>query len=837
MLDQWGGTTQWTDSSYAMGTGIHTITFRYSKDSIFSDGDDRVYVDLIRSDGVPSTPMCGDGFKSASEPCEGTDLGTSTCDSEGFLGGTLACTATCTLDTSGCTVPTWTEDWETADFSSHPWGNDGVGMWVVDGSSASEGLMGAHSPTLQDGEHSDLTLEMEFAQDGTLAFSVRTDADFGDNLEFYMDDGVPAGDGDGDGDGDGAVQVWTGNTPWTDVYIPVTAGKHRMTWRYAKNDSFAFGADRVWIDNLRADGMDCTTCDTCGDGFLGSTEACDGTLFSMVTCESQGFLGGNLGCDGACAIDTSMCVNATWTETWESGDALANPWLFDGDGGPWVVDTTNVNEGTYSIHPADLTNNQSTRLQLEMEFTLDGAIAFELATDSQINSDYARFYVDGNEVAGPWSGDSGWINETVPVPTGKHLMEWEFDKDVFGKLGDDTFYLDNIRSNGAPCGANCDVCGDAYKSLNEECDDPQFGGETCETLGFFSGTLGCDGTTCTFDTSGCTMAAWNETWETGDFTNATWVLTGDGNWTVDNTDAFQGSFSAVSPSLSDDESAELSLEMDYAADGAIAFAVLSDADFGDGLQFEIDGTMVNNWNATVPWTDVQFPVTAGKHLMTWKFVKDSFGSSGMNRVRLDNIRADGVECTTCATCGDMYLGLQEVCDDTMFGANTCGSEGFLGGVLGCTNQCALDTSACTMATWNEDWETGDFSANPWMAGGTTGWVVDGSDVNNGSFSAHSGAIADGQTSDVSVSMTFGAGGTIAFAHRTDTESCCDHLQFLVDGVQQGSNISGSTAWGETSFPVPMGTHTLTWRYTKDGSVSTGADRVWIDDVRSDGTVP
>jgi cysteine-rich repeat protein len=39
-----------------------------------------------------------------SEPCDGSDLDGHTCASEGFTAGTLACSATCTLVTSGCST-------------------------------------------------------------------------------------------------------------------------------------------------------------------------------------------------------------------------------------------------------------------------------------------------------------------------------------------------------------------------------------------------------------------------------------------------------------------------------------------------------------------------------------------------------------------------------------------------------------------------------------------------------------------------------------------------------------------------------------------------------------
>ncbi len=48
--------------------------------------------------------FCGDGARQeAHETCDGTDLGGATCETLGFTGGTLACTDLCALDTLGCT--------------------------------------------------------------------------------------------------------------------------------------------------------------------------------------------------------------------------------------------------------------------------------------------------------------------------------------------------------------------------------------------------------------------------------------------------------------------------------------------------------------------------------------------------------------------------------------------------------------------------------------------------------------------------------------------------------------------------------------------------------------
>ena len=46
---------------------------------------------------------CGNGVIDAGEQCDGTNLNEQTCESQGFDGGTLSCTTTCQFNTTGCT--------------------------------------------------------------------------------------------------------------------------------------------------------------------------------------------------------------------------------------------------------------------------------------------------------------------------------------------------------------------------------------------------------------------------------------------------------------------------------------------------------------------------------------------------------------------------------------------------------------------------------------------------------------------------------------------------------------------------------------------------------------
>lgn len=47
---------------------------------------------------------CGDGFRDPGETCDGADLNSATCASQGFDAGTLSCSSSCAYNTSACTT-------------------------------------------------------------------------------------------------------------------------------------------------------------------------------------------------------------------------------------------------------------------------------------------------------------------------------------------------------------------------------------------------------------------------------------------------------------------------------------------------------------------------------------------------------------------------------------------------------------------------------------------------------------------------------------------------------------------------------------------------------------
>ena len=135
----------------------------------------------------------------------------------------------------------------------------------------------------------------------------------------------------------------------------------------------------------------------------------------------------------------------------------------------------------------------------------------------------------------------------------------------------------------------------------------------------------------------------------------------------------------------------------------------------------------------------------------------------------------------------------------------------------------------------EDFETGDFSSFPWSHGGDNTWTID-MDAYSGSYSARSGAIGDGQTSEISMIVNVLYEGDIQFWSKSSSEqgssgTMYDYLEFYIDDQPQGLTIGGETDWMLYDINLPIGEHSLRWVYEKDDATSFGEDGVWIDRIQ------
>jgi len=116
----------------------------------------------------------------------------------------------------------------------------------------------------------------------------------------------------------------------------------------------------------------------------------------------------------------------------------------------------------------------------------------------------------------------------------------------------------------------------------------------------------------------------------------------------------------------------------------------------------------------------------------------------------------------------------------------------------------------------------------WTTGGGAPWAPDGQEPFQGSYSMRSGSIGDTEESVLSFKGNFND-GEVSFALKLSSESDWDKLIFSIDDQVRG-DWSGLVDWKIVSFPVRAGSHTLTWKYSKDFANSANLDAAWLDEL-------
>jgi hypothetical protein len=97
----------------------------------------------------------------------------------------------------------------------------------------------------------------------------------------------------------------------------------------------------------------------------------------------------------------------------------------------------------------------------------------------------------------------------------------------------------------------------------------------------------------------------------------------------------------------------------------------------------------------------------------------------------------------------------------------------------------------------------------------------------GTHFATNGDIGDGGSTSMSYAFTATEPSTVAFWQKVSSEGGYDYLRFYIDGAEQLA-WSGESGWQRLSYIVQPGAHTLTWTYSKDGSLSYGSDSAYVD---------
>ncbi|MCX6874980.1 MAG: M6 family metalloprotease domain-containing protein [Verrucomicrobia bacterium] len=337
----------------------------------------------------------------------------------------------------------------------------------------------------------------------------------------------------------------------------------------------------------------------------------------------------------------------------------------------------------------------------------------------------------------------------------------------------------------------------------------------------------------------------------------TWVSGGTQSWSGTAAKSHDGASSAGSGALGDAQRSWFSTAVTGPGNIACWWSVSSELNY-DYLRFYIDGVkQPNEISGEVGWTQASWSIPVGDHTLKWQYEKDGSYAAGADAAWVDQVVwltppvLAGASAVTAPTGVPLTYTLSSNVSVTSYsvasgalpdgltlnpttGAVTGSplTAGIFNVTLQGTNAGGSGAKAVTFTI---------FAALPipisvetpplyWPTGGDSVWYGQSTTTHDGVDAAQSGDIADSQSVWAQISVA--GPGTLTFWWKVSSEADYDYLQFFMDGAEQGTapQISGAVDWQPITVAVPAGNHALRWTYSKDGSLSAGADAAWLDQV-------
>ena len=248
----------------------------------------------------------------------------------------------------------------------------------------------------------------------------------------------------------------------------------------------------------------------------------------------------------------------------------------------------------------------------------------------------------------------------------------------------------------------------------------------------------------------------------------------------------------------------MQLEINMPEDGNISFYVkgASESTSYDYLTITLDGSQMVKTASLTSWTRYSYDLSAGSHTLSFAYRKD-----GSQDTSYDSYCIDAVKLKLSSVLPPLS-GTWGIEDEYT-------NYGFIAGI------------------------TNSNSSYPWQQLSTDVGTHSGSyAMCSTNYNVHS--------TDTSMTMTVKVpiAGTLSFYLKGTSENSStsdwDTFYFSIDGSEKfnsrssttldGVNKTGWQSWTNPSYNLSAGTHTLTFRYKKDGSTHQPTDRYCFDDL-------
>lgn len=133
-----------------------------------------------------------------------------------------------------------------------------------------------------------------------------------------------------------------------------------------------------------------------------------------------------------------------------------------------------------------------------------------------------------------------------------------------------------------------------------------------------------------------------ETFETGDFSQYLWQHSGDAEWFVTDSQAYNGNFSAQCGRISEKQESSLFIEIENITGGTLSFYYKTSTKYKrDLLVLYIDGKHVAYWSGDNDWTLFSYDIESGYHTLEWRYVTLQNGDAENSVCWIDDITFPG----------------------------------------------------------------------------------------------------------------------------------------------------------------------------------------------------
>ncbi len=334
-----------------------------------------------------------------------------------------------------------------------------------------------------------------------------------------------------------------------------------------------------------------------------------------------------------------------------------------------------------------------------------------------------------------------------------------------------------------------------------------------------------------------------------------------GTWGCQTNVTFDGVDAAANGAVAD--GADARLETVVTGPGTLSFWwKVSSEQESDRLRFYLDDEEQLRISGEVEWEWRVFNLSAGTHELYWRYSKNGDLAGGLDRGWVDQVLFEplpptitshpanqavdeGANATfAIATSGQgpfnyqwLFNGLALADGSDIRGTRTPtltlsnvqpARAGIYSVIVGNISGNLLSQAAILSVTPSVPLPVALDATNlTWLTSGNTPWIGQPVIALDGVDAGRSGVITHNQTT--TFETTVNGPGTLRFWWKASCETNNDRLVFFTNSVEQ-ARISGEAEWQQLTFAVGPGARNLRWTYLKNGSLSSGADRAWVDRV-------